>query len=226
LCGILLCLAAASGCRSSRILLSPPPLPADVESVEGYASIKISGEKETARSRFSFLFQVPDRGWIEVRNFLGSTLYQIVIDREEAYFILPSKKVFWQGPEEEILDVFLGFRLGLDDMISLLFGLWSRTASPNKTGSENAGWQIEKDREGRIIAGTKEDLSFRVEEFIEKTSFSRILNFEHPYSRGQIKILRVKVNSPIREELFEKLFLKRFQRKTWAEIREILNGDH
>ena len=223
MCGLLLCIMAATGCRSSRILLSP--LPGVVKSVEGYASIKISGERETARSKFSFLFQLPDRGWIEVRNFLGSTLYQIVIDGDEAYFILPSKKVFWQGPEEEILDVFLGFRLSLNDMLSLLFGLWGQPAPSNRTEPENSGWQIDKDREGRIVAGKKADLSFRVEEFIEKTSFSRILNFEHLYSRGQIKVLRIKANSPIREDLFEKLFLKRFQRKTWDEIREMLNGD-
>ncbi len=221
--GILVCLFTLAGCGSSNILLSP--LPDNIKSMEGYASIKISSKDRTARSKFTFLFRLPDQGWIEVCNFLGTTLYQIVIDGEEAYFVIPSKKAYWHGPEEEIIDVFLGFQLSLNDIISLLFGLWDRPVVTTGIRPTDAGWRLDKDGKGRIAAGRREKFSFRVEKFIENTAFALVLNYKHPYSQGQIRVLRMNVNSPIRPALFNKAFLKRFQQKTWFEIQEMLNDD-
>ncbi len=209
-------------CQSSQILLSP--LPARIDSFEGYASIRINSPEATARSKFSFLFQLPDKAWIEVRGFLGRTLYQIVIDRNGAYFVLPSKKAFWQGPEEEIIDKFLGFQVTLDDMLSLFFGRWNHPGLPEANRAAGEGWLLlKRDAFGRIIEGRKGDLVFSIGKFIDKTPFAKELSFTHAASKGQIKILKIRLNEPIRKKLFEKSFLKRFARKTWPEIQDILN---
>ncbi|MFC2158878.1 hypothetical protein ACFLT9_13680, partial [Acidobacteriota bacterium] len=119
--GLLLLLFAA--CSPSHIFLTP--VPKQIESIEGHAKLSLASEGGSGSSRFSFLFHMPDQGRIEVSNFLQGTLYQILIDRGEAFFILPSKRVFWQGEEEEIIDKFLGFGLKLEEMINLLSGQWT-----------------------------------------------------------------------------------------------------
>ena len=113
-------------CRPSGVLLQPVPV--NIDRIEGHASLKISGEQGSARSKFAFLFQLPHQGRIEVSDFLlGRTLYQIIIDGERAVFLIPSKRVYWEGGEEEIIDYFLGFRLSLDEMISLIKGKWEES---------------------------------------------------------------------------------------------------
>ena len=86
-------------CRPSRISLLP--LPSRIERIEGYASIKVTEERGSVRSKFFFLFKLPHQGRIEVFHMMGRTIYQIIVNEEKAVFLLPSKKVYWQGEEEE-----------------------------------------------------------------------------------------------------------------------------
>lgn len=57
-------------CRPSPVILLP--LPSEIERIEGYASLRISGDQGSSRSKFSFLFQLPHQGRIEVSNILGN----------------------------------------------------------------------------------------------------------------------------------------------------------
>jgi hypothetical protein len=82
-------------CRPSPVILLP--LPSKVERIEGYASLKITGDQGSSRSKFSFLFQLPHQGRIEVSDILGRTIYQIIVAEDKAAFIVPSKRVYWQG---------------------------------------------------------------------------------------------------------------------------------
>ncbi|HEA65190.1 MAG TPA: hypothetical protein ENI02_03535, partial [Candidatus Aminicenantes bacterium] len=82
-------------CRPSPVILLP--LPSEIERMEGYASLRITGDQGSSRSKFSFLFQLPHQGRIEVSNILGRTLYQIIVTGDKAVFIVPSKRVYWQG---------------------------------------------------------------------------------------------------------------------------------
>jgi hypothetical protein len=120
--GFFLALFFLNHCRPSEFLLAP--LPSKIDRMEGYASIRITGDEGTVRSKFSFLFQLPHQGRIEVSHTFGRTFYQIIINEEKAALILPSKKIYWQGEEDEIINKFLGFRLNLDEMIGLLSGKW------------------------------------------------------------------------------------------------------
>lgn len=213
--GILTC------CQAPPISLSP--FPSRIERIEGHASLVISGDQGSARSKFSFLFQLPNRGRIDVSGALGRVLYRIFIHDGEAYFIVPSKKVYWKGQEEEIIDKFMGFRLGLAEMINLLSGNWKKQEPVPEEGQGT--WVFSQDERGRIVSGQRDDLRFEVKAFIEETPFARLFTFEHPASTGQVKVLSMDLNRPIKPNVFSKKFVEKYQSKTWDEIQEILNHE-
>lgn len=201
--------------------LSLSPIPSRIDRIEGHASLIISGDQGTARSKFSFLFQLPDRGRIDVTGGLGSTIYRIVIRGGTAFFVVPSKKVYWQGQEEDIIDKFMGFRLSLAEMIHLLSGNWSDREMSNLEGLND--WSLEKDQEGRIVSGKRNDLQFEVEDFIGDSPFAQSLRFEHPLNTGHVRILSIDLNQPAKPNVFSTEFTKRYQPKSWQEIQELLN---
>jgi hypothetical protein len=195
--------------------------------MEGYASIRITGDEGTARSKFSFLFQLPHQGRIEVSHTFGRTIYQIIINEEKAAFILPSKKIYWQGEEDEIINRFLGFRLSLDEMIGLLTGKWRVRQMGMEREESREDWRFEKDKEGRITSGQRGDFQFEIREFFKKTSFARQLFFWHPLRRSRLKILSINFNRPVKKKgLFSLSFLKKYKQKSWAEIEKILADEN
>jgi len=211
-----------SHCHPSRILLSPP---SRIESIEGYASIKMSGDQGSVRSKFSFLFHLPHRARISVTDLLGRAIYQIIVDEEKAVFVLPSKRVYWQGEEEEIIDKFLGFRLSLDEVINLLNGEWNEGRGGEEEKSLG-GWSFEKDEAGRIVFGRRGEFRFEIKEFFAKTPFARLIGFEHPLNRGSLKILSLSFNQPLKQESFSFSFLEGYKRKSWEEIEKILGNEN
>jgi hypothetical protein len=208
-------------CFPSRVSLLP--LPSRIESIEGHASIRITGDEESSRSKFSFLFYLPNKGRVEVSNWFGKTLYQIIIVEENAFFVLPSKRVFWQGEEEEIIQRFLGFRVNLYEMISFLSGQWEASGITAQGRAWMESWNLEKDEKGRVLSGQRGELFFEVEEFFDNTPFARILNFHHPLSRGRLKTLQINLNRPIKKDAFSIAFLERFEEKSWAEIEKMFD---
>jgi hypothetical protein len=192
--------------------------------MEGHASLTISSDQGTTRSKFSFLFQIPDRGRIDVTGALGSVIYRIVILEGKAYFVLPSKKVYWQSQEEKIIDKFMGFQLNFAEMINLLSGNWNE---PEVLRIQDLGeWSFVKDQDGRVIFGQRQDLWFKIDEFIGDTPFAQRLRFKHPLSTGQVKVLSLDLNRPVKPNVFSTRFLEKYQSKTWAEIQEMLDHAH
>jgi len=216
--GLFLCLIVLFSCGGSKLLLTP--IPPHIESMEGHASLRIKNEEGSAKSKFSFLFHLPSQCRIEVSDFIGRTLYHIIISEAGAFFVVPSKQIFWQGKEEEIVSRFLGFRLNLNEMISLLKGEWDWENEEDKVRLDE--WLFERDNQGRVIIGRREDLWFYVEEFIVNTPLARTIVFKHPLNEGRVKILNIGFNIPIREGAFSIASLKHFQQKTWAEIEALL----
>jgi len=208
-------------CLPSRVSL--PFLPARIESIEGYASIRITGEEESTRSKFSFLFHLPHQGRVEVSNWFGKTLYQIIVVEESAFFVLPSRRAYWQGEEEEIIQKFLGFRVNLNEMISFLSGRWEENDITVESRVLVESWNLEKDEQGRVLTGQRGDLLFEVKEFINDTPFARILFFQHPLSKGRLKILKIRLNRPIKKDAFSVAFLENFEEKSWAEIEKMFD---
>lgn len=207
-------------CTIPQVRISPPP--SEIRRMEGYASLRTSNEQGTAKSKFSFLFQLPNQGRIDVSSILGKTLYQIIIQEGESFFIVPSKKVYWQGEEGEIIDKFLGFELKLHELVSILSGQWKEKGERSSDyGREE--WFLEKDQAGRIKRGHRGDLEFEVIEFFKNTGVARRLAFQHSASQGRITILQLKFNNPVKKEVFSLHFLKNYQLKTWEEIEEMMN---
>ena len=220
----LLVLFFLAHCRPSPVILLP--LPSKIERIEGYASLRITGEQGSSRSKFSFLFQLPHQGRIEVSNILGRTLYQIIVAEDKAAFIIPSKKVYWQGEEEEIIKYFLGFRLNLHEMINLLSGKWEGEKMGHEGEEDEEIWSFAKDERDRIVAGQRGEFRFEVKEFFADTPFARILLFQHPMNNGRLKVLRINLNQPLKKGTFSLSVLGRYERKSWAEIEKILANEN
>ncbi len=214
------------GCRPSQVLLLPPP--ENIDRIEGYASLRISGEQGSARSKFTFLFQLPHQGRIEVTDIiLGRTLYQIIVDRERAVFLVPSKRVYWEGDEEEIIDHFLGFRLSLEEMINLLQGRWKESHGEAEKAREEEDWMLSKDEKGRILIGQRGSLRFEVREFISGSRFPQVLIFQHSSNSGRLRVLRLSLNKPLkRKDPFSLAFLANYKRVSWEEIEKILADEN
>ncbi|NIM58271.1 MAG: DUF4292 domain-containing protein [Candidatus Aminicenantes bacterium] len=213
-----------ANCRPSPVILLP--LPSNIESIEGYASLRINGDQGSSRSKFSFSFLLPHQGRIEVSNILGRTLYQIIVTEERAAFIVPSKRVYWQGEEEEIIQYFLGFRLDLYEMINLLSGKWESKEMGHEAEEENEVWSFAKDERDRIMAGQRGEFRFEVKEFFADTPFARTLVFQHPVNYGRLKVLRINLNRPLKKGVFSLSVLERYEQKSWAEIEKILTDEN
>lgn len=209
-------------CLPSRILFSP--VPSEIKSLEGYASLRVYAQEGTARTKFSFIFLPPDQGNIEATNFLGQTIYRITINSEGAYLIIPSKKVYWKGHEEEIIYTFLGFKLNMNEMISLLTGEW-REFGLIQSKEHEPIWEFEKDQEGRIISGWRGDLHFEIREFVEDSHLARILEFDNGLTTGRVRLIKAAFNRPVKSETFSTGFLQNYKRKTWEEIQAIINNE-
>ncbi len=224
--GVALVLLVFAGCRPSGVLLHP--VPAQIDRIEGHASLRIANEQGSARSKFSFLFQLPQQGRIEVTDaLLGRTLYQIIMDCDRAVFALPSKKVYWEGEEEEIINTFLGFKLNLEEMVSLIRGEWEEGEGEQEDEKNTERWVLNKDEAGRIAGGRRGDLSFEVKEFLSNSGLPRILLFQHPLNSGRLKILRVDFNRPVKKKnAFSFDFLARYQRVSWEEMEKILADEY
>lgn len=219
--GIVLVLFFFTQCRPSRILLSP--IPEHLERLEGYASLRLTGEQGSTRSKFAFLFQLPDRGRIDISDAIGRTLTQILLLEKKAYFILSSRKAYWQGTEEEIFSKFLGFQLSLEEVVNMMSGSWD-TGRTSKNMQESERWALDRDENGRVCSGRKGDLAFKVEEFIGSSAVTRTLAFVHPFQKGRMKILHIAFNTQMREGVFSTDFLRNYQQKTWEEMQALVDA--
>jgi hypothetical protein len=204
------------------VFLAPPA--GQVEEIEGYASLRVSTSQQTARSRISFLFSLPFNGRIDVLDPLGQVHYQLFIVGDLAYFVVPAKKVYWQGQEEDILDKLFGFHLSLSEVVGLLSGYWPIPGQEKKQEGMSS-WTFLKNKKGWIQSGQRGDFRFAVEEFFGQTPWVQEVLFFHPQTEGRLKILDVNFNQPVSEMAFATSFSLRYAKKTWEEIKEMLSND-
>ncbi len=220
-CFLLCTLFLLSTCDPQKVFLAPP---SDlIDEIEGYASLRISTSQQTTRSRISFLFSLPFNGRIDVLDPLGQVHYQLFIIKDFAYFVIPAKKVYWQGTEEDIIDKLFGFQLSLLDVVGLMSGYWSSPGQKKKPEGMDS-WTFLKNKKGWIQSGQRGELKFEVEEFFGQTPWVQEVFFFHPHTEGRVKILDVNFNQPVSERTFSTSFSSRFSKKTWEEIREMLSN--
>lgn len=210
----------ATGCRPPHTLLAPSP--EALNEVEGYASLKITRNGETARSKFSFLIERSFRSRVSVADIMGRTVAEIYIGEREAYFVLLREKVYWKGMPDEIIEKFLGYRLSLPEMTGILCGWWTGTSETQQEGEE---WTFERDREGRRVGGRRADLEFKVRKFFPGSPVPRQVDFQSISCRGSISILNLNFNNPVAENVFNMVFLKNSSPVRWEEIEKILRRE-
>lgn len=214
-----LALLFLAGCIVGPPLLSPPP--ARVETLDGFGSLSLRGEGGSLRGRFSFLIALPDKGRIEILDPFGRTRSALIFRERMAYMLLPSRKAYWTGPEEDLMENFLGFGLTAGELAGLLGGQWAAAGTP-----EGLGWAFERDAAGRVLAGAKDGFRFEVDEFFGKTSVPRSIGISRAGEPGRLRVLQVRFNRPPRGEAFGLSALEGLARKTWAEIEELLRDEN
>jgi len=211
-----------AACVSGPPLLSPPP--AHVETLDGFGSLSLRGAGGYLRGRFSFLFSLPDKGRIEVLDPFGRTRAVLIFLDGAAYMLLPSRKAYWTGPEEELIENFLGFGLRARDLAGLLGGQWLASKAP--AGGESGGWAFERDRDGRAAVGIKGGFRFNVEEFFGKTSVPKSVGIFRAGEPGRLRVLQIRFNRPPRGDVYGLSVLGGLDRRTWAEMEELLSDEN
>jgi len=196
-------------------------MPADIREIEGDASLRVTRDGRTSRSRFAFVLEPSRRGRVTVTGAFGAAAAEIVLSGPDGYFVLPSEKVYWKAAPEEIVEKFLGFPLSLDEMSGLICGRWP--AGPG--GEAPAGWALDRDGEGRTAAGRKGRLEFAVREFFPGSPVPRVLDYRDPAGQGRLTVRSIEFNGPGASGAFGLDFLRAFSAKSWEEIRRILDHE-
>jgi hypothetical protein len=216
---LLTALLAFPACRPSRVFVGP--VPAEIRSVEGDASLRLTRDGRTARSRFSFVLEPSRRGRVTIEAALGATAAEIVLDGSDGWFVLPSDRVYWKASAEEIADKLLGTPLSLEEMTGLLCGRWEGGGS----GRSPEGWALERDAQGRIASGRRGGLDFAVREFFPGGSVPRVLDYRDASGQGRLTVRSLEFNGPGAAGAFDLGFLRAFAPKSWEEIRRMLDHE-
>jgi outer membrane biogenesis lipoprotein LolB len=195
-------------CLSSRPAVSP--LPPTVESIEGFATFRLAREGGTVKSKLSFLFRLPGQGRIEVLDPLGRTASLLFLDDDVAYLVLPGRRAYWKSGCEEVMSKLLGFALGPEDLTHILTG----------RGDRLSGWTLEKDSQGRVVRGRREDLQFEVRQFFERSPLPRLLVLSRAEDKGSLRVLRMNFNQPLKAKAFHHFFLDEggYRPADWNEV--------
>jgi len=210
-------LLSAGGCRPGRPSLTPD---SRLESVEGYASLSIDFERGRGRSKVSFLLRLPDRARIEVFDALGRPLITLMSRGDESYFVLVPKKAYWRGGRDEMIEKFLGFSLGLEELAEIFAGRWTSAADPG-TGARN-GWTLVRDSRNRVVTAERNAVVFEVKDFFPGTSTPHILSFRGERSSGRLKVFEIKFNASRDRDDAEPWFLRDYAAKSWEEMESLL----
>ncbi len=208
------------GCRPPRAVLGP--VPSEIREIEGDASLKITRNGETSRTRFAFVLEMSRRGRVVVTDFLGGSAAEFVLVGDDGYLVLPTKKVYWKAGPAEIVEKLLGFPLTLDEMAGLICGRWPAGAGGSGPFRE---WSFERDGDGRIRAGRKGGLEFTVGEFFPGSPVPRIVDFRDALGSGRLTVRGIEFNGPGAESAFHLDFLGAFSPKSWEEIAAILRHE-
>jgi len=205
---LLLSAAALISCHTSRPAVAPPP--PTLESIEGFATIRLARDGETAKSKLSFVFRLPGQGRVEVLDPLGRTASILFLDNDVAYLVLPGRRAYWKSGREEVMSRLLGFALEIEDLAHILTGRADRLSS----------WSLEKDGRGRVVRGRREELSFEIRQFFEPGPLPWLLVLSSAQDKGSLRVLKMSFNQPLKEKAFHYFFLEEggYRPAEWSEV--------
>ncbi len=204
-------------CRPAKPFLGP--VPSEIRTLEGFASIRYSRGGASAKSRLAFLLAPPDRGRIEVLGPFSQRLFEVSVDEPDAVLIVASKRAYWRGPREEVFETGLGFPLGLPEIAALLLGRWDRTVL-------DKGWALDRDADGRACAGRRPGFEFRVEEFFPAAPVARKLTFRGGESAGTLTLLSIEFNTADPEARIGSSIPPGYARVSRADMEKMLHDEN
>ncbi|MHB8053975.1 MAG: hypothetical protein ACYDH3_01800 [Candidatus Aminicenantales bacterium] len=199
----------SGGCRAPKPSVGPP---SEIREIEGYASLRLTRSGETSRSKFAFAVALPRSARIEIFDALGRSVSIFLVRGDEAYLVLPSERAYWRSDRDDVIAKFLGFPIRPAEIAGLLSGRWSPAAAE--------GWTLDRDNGGRIVSGTRGDLSFRVLEFFPGNQMPRRWSFQGSGTEGVVSLLEAAFDRPGPD--FSPNFLRSFAAKSWPEIERLL----
>lgn len=220
--GALLAALVLASCVKRAPVLIPPAT--GVEAVAGFGSASVRGVEADVKGKFAFLFRKPGWGRVDAFDPLGRTIYYMIFVGDDAYLIVPQKKVYAQDRPEAMVGRFLGFSLRPDEIVEILGGEWAAGGAQGQP-EPGGGWTLARDGSGRVVRGEKDGLAFEVPEFFPGAGVPRTILFSRPGTSGRMKILSLGFNPPPRPEAFDTSFLKTFARRSWGEIQEIARNE-
>ena len=219
-CATLAAVLIVEGCSRRRAVIAPVPMA--LSEVEGYASLKLTQNGETAKSKFSFILELSRRARVEIHDPLGRTMAVIFIDGREGYFVLGSEKAYWKAAADEIIAKFLGTPLSLSEITGLLCGRWS---GKEEDDAVLTGWTLSRDREGRWASGRREALVFQVREFFPDSPVPRRVEFQTLSCQGSLSLLAMEFNKPLAVSVFDFDFLNLYASRSWEYIEKALRQE-
>jgi hypothetical protein len=220
-CAALAFILLGAGCSRRRAFVAP--VPAALNEIEGYASLKLAQNGVTSKSKFSFILEPSRRARVEIQDLLGRTVAVIFIEDRDGYFVVVSDKAYWKAAADEIVVKFLGVPLNLPEIAGFLCGRWS---GKGEGDSALAGWVLNRDGDGRWASGRRDDLAFKVREFFPNSPVPRRVDFQTLSCQGSLNLLSMGFNKPLAESVFALDFLKSFTSKSWAEIEKALRDEN
>ncbi|HUT07211.1 MAG TPA: hypothetical protein VMY15_00065 [Candidatus Latescibacteria bacterium] len=212
LAGLVGLLSVLAACAGRAPFLVPPP--GGVEAVEGFSSASVRGEDLAGKGKFTFLFRRPGFGRVEAFDPIGRTAFLMIFREAQAYFVVPRKRAYAKEAPEAMMKRFLGIGLSPDEALLLFSGTWSAA------GGEG-GWNVEQDERGRVARGGRDGFMFTVRAFFPGAGVPRDIGLSGPGTSGQMKVLKLGFNPPLREAAFDVSFLRGYALKTWEEILEL-----
>lgn len=211
--------AVFPACRAPAPRLLPP---AEISSLEGYASLRLSTEAGSGKAKISFLVRPPSQGRVEVFDVLGRVVFYFVLDGPAAQIVVPSEKIFALAASEEVMARFLGFALSLEEWTAVLAGFWPDASSDAEGPS---GWSLERDGRKRVVSGRKGEVFFEVTEFFSGSPAPRRIAFGSQLGEGRLTVLSLRYNSNLRDAAFLMTPPGGYQSRTWEDVERLLRRE-
>jgi hypothetical protein len=217
-CAALL-LSLSAGCRSQAPTFIPPPR---VDSLEGYASLRYSGDAGSAKSRLSFQIVPPARGRVEVLDPLGRVALYFVLDGPRALLVVPREKVYCEAGSADVMERLVGFGMDARELSALLSGIWPEPVPAD----EGAGsWALERDGRGRVRAGRRDGAFFEVAEFFAGSPSPKRVDFGSERGSGRLTVLRLGYNRPLPNEAFESTPPAAHEPRSWEDVERLFKRE-
>lgn len=200
-----------SSCYNPSPRINPP---AEINNFGGQASFYARGVAREGRLRLGFYFQLPEKARLEVFNPLGGLESILWLNGPEAVLYIPKEKAYWRGDTLQITADFLGGGLTSSELSALFSAHWAVLDS-------DKGWEIFRNKGGRVTRGMKGKLEFEIKEIFPDTEIPKTVYFRTGELVVRVRLLKMRFNQLLKETLFVPSFQTGTRAVSWEQISEL-----